>query len=415
MVFSFILMLFSVISYADSDIQFKDKGELTFETLFFENDKSDTTNDQNYSLKLRYELKAKKQNWLTKARGFIRQDVHDQNRDIAIPEEIWLSYEKHRFNFKYGYQIINWSATEAFHPVDNINSRNFDSEAQNAEKIGELMGSIKYTYGNGSLNFLHMPLFTAPNFAPPSSRLGFSGNQANLPDPVWVKDGKIQSQRQASQYGVFLSHNFDNSDLVLSYLESIDRNRPGFTLLTTNQVTPLFFEIKQYGLTYQYVLDAYLLKLEAAYLDFKDTRLEQTNFYLSTPKDHLEIAPGLEWTQPLAKGSELTYLIEYQRYFDTDKKHDDFYFFQNDLLLGTRYALNDDIGQEILFNVILDLAGRKEFFYNLDYARRIGNFWQWKLGLRIIDATMEENKTNAVGLEQIRRTDRIYSNLTRYF
>lgn len=417
MIFKFTLLsfLFFISASLFAEIKTKDKGEITFETQFFDDDGDETTNDQNYSLKVAYEFKAKIDSFQTKVSGFLRQDLRDENRNINYPTDLWLGYEKAAFIFKFGYQIINWSATEAFHPVDNVNSRNFDSEAQNAEKIGELMSTLKYQYGRGSITLMHMPLFTAPNFAPSSSRLGFAGDQAGLPEAEWVQDGRFQDSREANQYGAFLSHTFDNSDLVLSFLRIIDRNRPGFTALTATTVTPIFYEIKQYGITYQHVFGSYLFKLEAAYFDLINTELKESNLLLVTPKDHTEIAPGIEWSTSFAGGSETTFIIEYQRYFDTDETYDDFYLFQNDILIGARYAFNDDIGQEILFNTIFDLAGRNERFYNLDYSRRIGNFWLWKLGLRIIDASLKESGATAVGLEQLRNSDRIFSNLTRYF
>jgi hypothetical protein len=83
--------------------------------------------------------------------------------------------------------------------------------------------------------------------------------------------------------------------------------------------------------------------------------------------------------------------------------------FQRDLVLGTRFTLNDVDGTELLASVILDLEGGGQS-YNIEASRRFGNDWKLSLEARGVsnapaDSTLSSFEDDA----------RLRVELARYF
>ena len=69
-------------------------------------------------------------------------DFLDLERNLYRMEEASIGYRNSGWEARLAIQILNWTATEGFHPCDIINSRNLDSDIENTEKIGEPMFSL---------------------------------------------------------------------------------------------------------------------------------------------------------------------------------------------------------------------------------------------------------------------------------
>ena len=81
--------------------------------------------------------------------------------------------QEERYKVLAGYKVFNWSATEAFHPVDTINSRNNDGDLESLEKKGELTLEFEAAIlEDGLLNFYYWPRFEDPEFPGKNSRVG---------------------------------------------------------------------------------------------------------------------------------------------------------------------------------------------------------------------------------------------------
>jgi len=83
--------------------------------------------------------------------------------------------------------------------------------------------------------------------------------------------------------------------------------------------------------------------------------------------------------------------------------------FQQDLVLGSRFTLNDVNGSELLASVILDLEGGGQS-YNIEASRRIGN--DWKLSL---EARGVSNAPSDTTLSSFKHDTRLRMELARYF
>src|SRR3989339_866830 len=164
--------------------EFQDSGELRFETRKFKDDEVDRTIDNATAIYTRAEMKYSKESYNATFRGYALVDGKDETRDNLTIEDMFFSYylkEDESASLSAGYKIFNWSATEAFHPADILNSQNYDSNIESLDKIGELNvdTSFKTPYGNFSL--LYLPYAQAPRYPKQRYRLGAS---VNLSRPV---------------------------------------------------------------------------------------------------------------------------------------------------------------------------------------------------------------------------------------
>ncbi|MGD8631788.1 MAG: hypothetical protein PVG72_13805, partial [Gammaproteobacteria bacterium] len=83
--------------------------------------------------------------------------------------------------------------------------------------------------------------------------------------------------------------------------------------------------------------------------------------------------------------------------------------FQNDLVLGARFTLNDVDGSELLASVILDLDGGGQS-YNIEASRRIGNDWKLSLEARGVSNAPKDST-----LSSFEDDTRLRMELARYF
>lgn len=387
-------------------------GEIRYELRAFKDDHQDTTKDLGSALFSRLEAKYKKNNLSAKFRGFARSDQKDHTRDLFALEEAYLAYQLKKWRFKLGYQLLNWSATEAFHPVDILNSRNFDSNVENAEKLGEFIASAQYRYSGGSLTAMVMPEFISPRYPQQASRLGFGTN---------IGRGLIKEEEGVSyandpytfQGGLVWNQRLGSADLSVQFIHHINRDQPLFTFYN-GEVRPVFLPVTQYGVNYQQNIDSWLIKLEAAYRDYENYLVPTTMGGFATNLDHTQIALGLEYNLGFSSGSELTFLLEGQTIPDLGKleraRHS---LFQRDLLFGLRYAFNDPMAKEIFASVLGDLEWGHEYLVNMSYSQRLNDYWKIKLGFRYIDAP--QKGLFVQGLEYLHGDHEGYFHLSRFF
>jgi len=115
------------------------KGELVLQTRAFTPDNEDVTKDEGVVLASRLEYSNKGKRVQTQLRVATRIDALDKSRDVLLLEEGFLAAKFGPLRLRVGAQLTNWTTTEAFHPADVLNSRNFDSDVENLEKLGEPM------------------------------------------------------------------------------------------------------------------------------------------------------------------------------------------------------------------------------------------------------------------------------------
>lgn len=401
------LVSLMILVFAGGDLSLK--GEIASESRFFDDDNWQVTQDINSGLFGRLDLSYGSGPWKTALRGYGRWDATDSDRNFASFEEAWVAYRTSKWHFRAGYQMLNWSATEAFHPADSINARNWDSRVENPEKRGEPMVSLARQMARGELTAYWMS-FSTPNHMPSqASRLNFAAGQAWSGTRYLDHDGSLSKSERSNQWGLRYTVNIGDGDLALHYLDHRERQQFGVAFDTsTNSLHPLLFEVREWGLTHQHVIDAWVLKIEAAYKDYPRQDLAPGIL------DQTQTAFGVEYGWITGSGASATVLFEGQTLLGLNKTNRAAAsLFQRDVLLGYRHAFNDIKSREVLVSLIVDLERQTELLFNAQYAQRINDVFSLTIGLRWIDA--KNDIKDGQGLLPLDQADQCSLTVTRHF
>ncbi len=414
---TFFVVTWLVLGQVDSDLSFEtsSRGELALEGRAFDNDHRSQTVDNGLGFFGRLEVQGNYGPVSTRLRGYGRMDRQDRDRNVLVPEEAWVQLRKDWLRVRFGYDILNWTATEAFHPTDIINARNLDSDLENYEKIGEPIAALQVvTPWETTFEILGIAAHTEPILTSPHSRLSLLPANIRLGAPIFVNHtGHIASFDHEPQGALRIRQVLAGADVSLQLVQHVDRSQPyGFFDSTSDTFRPVFQTVRHIGITYQQALDALLIKVEAAYRHFIDPRSVTG---LNAPeRDHATLAAGLEYGLTHANGSETTLLAEGQMVLGLDKADRVLLSaFQRDVLAGIRYALNDEDGRELMLIGIVDVDGRREGLVSLNYTQRIGETFSLRAGLRIIEAGKPKGIPR--GLQSLRDADMLRLTLTRHF
>jgi hypothetical protein len=160
----------------------------------FVNDDDAVTHDQGLALSGRLEVEHEADASRARLRVLGRVDATDEERASLVLEEAWVQAEAGWLRLRVGADLLNWTATEAFHPADVMNSRNLDSDLENLEKLGEPMVAATVRLGDGSLALYYMPAHLRPLFPSPRSRLSFAPGLGLGRRWVMDRDGDISDE-----------------------------------------------------------------------------------------------------------------------------------------------------------------------------------------------------------------------------
>ncbi len=398
---------------ATADLAVKSQGELGLESrVFFPSGEGD---DYNVAMVRRLTLDGKLKPLKLRVRGFARHDGVDRERSALFPEEAWLEYKADLVRFRVGYQMLNWTATEAFHPADVINSRYFDGNVQNPEKLGELMAAARIKVMDGNVEAFFMPRFTEPILPSSNSRYRFAPLGTTIPDPQLIdQNGEVSDDRWVPQWGVRAQQSFHGADVSAHVLQHVDRALPLVLFDPAAGIPPtlIYQWVTQVGGTYQQVAGPVIIKVEGSYRWFETP--DPRNGLPVPDRNHALLAVGLEYGFGHDSGGESTFLLEAESAFGLDDEVAGLLLFQRDALIGYRYSHGDEADQSFTVSVIDDLEAQQQFFANLEYGRRIGETWRAQTGLRLIHYP-PKNPAAPVGPEFLDNANYGYLNLTRFF
>lgn len=390
------------------------------ESRFFNDDQNDQTQDFGYGLAARIQMDDLYKNIQSRLQVFSRVDRADPSRQRFIIEEMFMQVLKENWTWFGGYKILNWSTAEAFHPTDVINSRNFDSPLENAEKLGELMFGGQYLSETVNISAFFMPLTKSPQLPTQNNRLSFApqSNLIDINDVEFVnKDGEIvesdelvqqwalrfQFPVEAWEFNFYWVHHFDRTDF--SVLQNL-RNLSFYPTLT---------EVDHYAFSMQVVLNSWIFKMENAYRAFQeqtyisafDNTLNKSNYAVSSL--------ATEYSLSHQSGATTTFIIEFQEIYGIDQSQRFLINpFQRDLLVGARYAFNDVKAKTFFFGVIADLERGREILINSSYNQRLSDYWTIHFGARYIDAP-SSSAIDFSGLKPLNNDHQIDVKLSRYF
>ncbi len=397
----------------DASASVRIRGELGIESRLFEGDGLGATEDFNLGPYARSEIKSRRGNLRAIGRLFTRFDFFDPDRAAVVIEELWADWRAAGWKIRAGAQLFNWTATEAFHPADILNSRNFDSNVENAEKIGEPALRISRAVGQGVVEAYFLPARLAPRLTQSASRLSFSGTDTG--DALWVaSDGSLSRGNLEAQGALRAAQTVGSADIALFLARHRDRSQPVVAVDPNNGLlTPVYLPVTQFGATAQQALGPWLAKFELAWRDF-DNPTNPTRLGTISQEDHGQAAAGLEFGWNGSSGSESALILEGQRVFGVNRMtRSNLSLFQNDVLFGVRHAFNDAQSKEIFASVLVDTERNSEFLWSARYSQRIGGAWSVKTGFRIVQAP--QKTAVAAGLETLRTADQIFLTVARHF
>ena len=121
----------------ESFARWSSRGQIALEGRTFLDDDDGLTVDRGIGLFGRLQVDHRSKPFRERLRLYGRLDREDTERTILVVEEAWAEWKAKPFKLRVGIDLLNWTATEAFHPSDILNSRNLDSSIQNYDKLGE--------------------------------------------------------------------------------------------------------------------------------------------------------------------------------------------------------------------------------------------------------------------------------------
>lgn len=410
-------------------LKVKSQGSLAIEGRVFQPDDIDRTQDTGLGLAGRLEANARYKPFDGQLRLFSRVDALDDTRNLVAIEELYIGFKEKPFRVRVGYQLLNWSATEAFHPADMLNARNYDSRLENPDKLGEPMVEVQVRFWEGNVSGYYMPVRRAPILPRAASRLSPFPKRLDVPlgPPVFSgRDRQIGNDWLEHQWALRLEQTLGDADLSLHVFQHVDRSQPTQVVdLATGDIRPLFHFVTQVGGTWQQVFGPLVGKLEVGHREFgypdPDERFRLTHREML---DHTQIAGGLEFGWGIGQG-EGTLILEAQWMITYDEPRlatPDLGPYQRDALLGYRHAFNDTAGTRLQAGFIMDLEDPSEWMVAARFERRLAEVWSLEANLRAIVAEPDAGAAGAavaeliaVGLERWNNANEINLTLSRFF
>lgn len=321
---------------------------------------------------------------------FIRIDQYDNNRTHGdFRELLWLMVFD-GWQVKAGVSKVFWGVTESQHLVDIINQTDNIENIDGEDKLGQPMISASFEQDWGLVDLFILPYFRERNFQ------DIEGRPRSYPT-VSDSDAIYESSDRQNHmdYAARIFSYLDDLELGLSYFRGTSREPTFIFDSTIGRLLPFYRQIEQFGLDTQYTTAEWLWKAE----------IIKRNW---SAKDYLALTAGFEYTFVgiMDSSADLGLVIEYL--YD-DRHEATSGIFQNDLMAGLRYTLNDAHSTEALFGLIVDMD-YDEVLINLEASRRLSQHWSLNLEARGF-ANISENSRAF----QVRKDDFIQIEASYYF
>jgi len=297
---------------------------------------------------------------------FGRVDSADDDRNHADIRELyyWRAFES--FELYAGVRQVFWGVTESAHLVDIINQTDLVESIDGEEKLGQPMINTLYETDYGAYELFVLPGFRERTFTGEAGRL--------RPSIIVDQDNaSYESDKEQSHvdYAFRWSHVIDVVDIGLSYFNGTDRNpvlTPSVDDNASLVLSPYYRQIQQYGMDLQATIEDWAWKMETiAVLPDSDS-------------DYFASVAGFEYTLVGLAGSstDLGLIVEYQ--YD-QRDADTASLQQNDIVIGTRWVLNDAESTEILLIGSTDLDD-SSVLMSVEAQHRLTDNWSMSVEAR---------------------------------
>lgn len=433
-----ILLLFLIapsicLAFNSENLEFQ--GEIGSRYRHFQNDNNKETKDYQLSLETKFQGDYTDGDNIYHFGFFSRVDANDSTRNIINFDEVYYSRtgigSSDSITFTIGNQIFNWSMMEVFHPVDNINSRNFDSNGDLIERLGQPSLILKKEFETSYIEMIVL-IDTVDSIMP--SKSNRNGAQLNINQPRYAT-GDLEDTDDPNDLGYILHFvkNFDSFDLDLHVAKKYDTNFPALTIEVDKNtsptasehleyVYPFYVPVTQYGMAASGNVKEYIFKFEHSHFDYEDYDIPFLTAQKNTTiikQDFSLTAFGIEKTKAYSNDQEGTFIVEYQTVLGTTiEEARTLSPFQRDIAFAYRHNFNDFKGHEIIMVFISDLDTADEHILDISHSFRINTEWKMETTLRTIEAKESSQGldiNNYSGLRPVAESDQINLKLTRFF
>lgn len=310
--------------------------------------------------------------------AFGRVDADDSERTHwDIREANWL-YNAGDWDFRIGLGKVFWGVAESRHLVDIINQSDVVESLDEEDKLGQPMANLNVITGIGTWSAFVLPYFRERTFAGPDGRPG-------LPLPVDENLATFESsdKERHIDYALRWQERLGDIDVGLSHFHGTGREPRLIPTMTPSGpvFAPHYDQIDQTGLDLQATLDAWLLKLEAI------VRTGQGDTFFAA-------TAGFEYTlyQLFESTYDLGLIAEYHH--DGRDNTAPFTVFNNDIMAGTRLALNDQDDTALLIGAILDVENQTTLA-TVEFSTRLADGWKLEMEGRffpyVANSSVESN------------------------
>ncbi len=399
----------------------------TTEAMIFDNDKVAETNDEILSFIPQVTVSYFGDHFMFRLAPRYRFDTFDSNRDMFLLDDSYVGWENDWFAFKAGALILNFGAMHAFSPMNWINTRVIDSLYSGFSKMGEPAMSFKFRGDNNALELVYLPFFTAPYWPDSTSRMGVGINFDK--DLVVTSSGATENPWRMDQFAALYHFSGGKLEAKLGYFRMIDKSFSLIGIDAQAQFNRYYYYMDMLAMSAQYAMPGFTINAEVYGKNYDNHQAEvidlnafpDLEYRNQSPVNHQGISIGADIPRAYSFDQSGVWLLEYQYLFGAPKNLLRLYsVFQNAVLLGYRHSFNNFANSEFTTSVAMDLSGRGDRLYLVNYSQNVWNSMKWDLGLRVVEtgASSERgvlNENAFAGLALIDRSDGIYSTLTYYW
>jgi hypothetical protein len=324
---------------------------------------------------------------------FVRLDSADSDRTHADVRELMWQYVGDSFEVRAGIGKVFWGVTEAQHLVDIINQTDLVESLDGEEKLGQPMVNLALIESWGTVNLFVLPGFRERTFPGPSGRLRTTP-RVNTDRAAFDSGAGRGHIDVAARY----SHYFGDVDVGISHFYGTSREPrliPKQNVQNQVELVPFYDRIHQTGVDVQLTQDAWLWKVEAI------RRTGQGSAYYGA-------TGGFEYTFFGLFDSAVDVGVISEYLYDS-RGEGGGSAFQNDVLTGVRFALNDAQDTSMLVGVITDLDNGTQLF-TMEASRRLGNTWKLTVEGSLFTGTPAGDP-----LHTLRNDDFIQVEVAKYF
>jgi len=323
-----------------------------------------------------------------------RLDARDGERSHADIREAYYAWSGGDWRIRAGLGRVFWGVNESRHLVDIINQTDLVENIDEEDKLGQPMVEFSTLQDFGEVRFYVLPGFRERTFP---------GRDGRFRGPLVVDADGAQYESAARNHRIDFAARYSNYfgdwDVGVSLFNGTSREPRFLPAATPGQLVPVYDVITQVGLDVQYTRDAWLWKFEGI------VRSGQSNTFGA-------MVAGLEYSfyGVTTSGSDLGILFEYL--YDGRNSNPSLApptLTDDDIFLGSRYALNDTQDTQILAGAIVDLDTESTAAL-LEASRRFGDNW-----IAEIEGRFFFNIDNTDLLAPFSDDDSVTLRVTRYF